>query len=37
MEHALIGSAAEEVPRHADRTVIVIGGHPKGESSGVKQ
>jgi nucleotide-binding universal stress UspA family protein len=40
MEHALIGSVSEEVLRRANRTVLVVGGHPeyarpKGESSGV--
>jgi nucleotide-binding universal stress UspA family protein len=32
MEHALLGSVSEEVLRHANRTVLVVGGHPKGES-----
>ena len=39
IEHALLGSVSEEVLRNADRTVLVVGGHPeyarpKGESSG---
>ncbi|CAA9442266.1 MAG: Universal stress protein family [uncultured Rubrobacteraceae bacterium] len=29
-EHALIGSVSEEVLRHANRTVLVVGGHPEG-------
>ncbi len=29
MEHALIGSVSEEVLRHANRTVLVVGGHPE--------
>ena len=42
LEHALIGSVSEEVLRHANRTVLVVGGHPEGgspdsESAGVKQ
>jgi nucleotide-binding universal stress UspA family protein len=47
LEHALIGSVSEEVMRHANRTVLVVGGHPEGgsaksgspesESAGVKQ
>jgi nucleotide-binding universal stress UspA family protein len=41
MEHALIGSVSEEVLRHANRTVLVVGGHPEGgrpgsESAGVR-
>ncbi|CAA9458936.1 MAG: Universal stress protein family [uncultured Rubrobacteraceae bacterium] len=40
IEHVLIGSVSEEVLRNANRTVLVVGGHPeyarpKGESSGV--
>jgi nucleotide-binding universal stress UspA family protein len=40
MEHALIGSVSEEVLRHANRTVLVVGGHPErgnpeSESAGV--
>jgi nucleotide-binding universal stress UspA family protein len=31
-EHALIGSVSEEVLRLANRTVLVVGGHPQGES-----
>ena len=42
LEHALIGSVSEEVLRQANRTVLVVGGHPedespKGESAGVGQ
>lgn len=33
MEHALIGSVSEEVLRHANRTVLVVGGHPEGGSA----
>ena len=33
MEHALLGSVSEEVLRHANRTVLVVGGHPVGESA----
>jgi nucleotide-binding universal stress UspA family protein len=29
LEHALIGSVSEKVLRHADRTVLVVGGHPE--------
>ncbi len=46
LEHVLIGSVSEEVLRHANRTVLVVGGHPEGggaksgspesESAGVK-
>lgn len=36
MEHTLIGSVSEEVLRHANRTVLVVGGHPEDEGSGVK-
>ena len=32
MEHALIGSVSGEVLRHANRTVLVVGGHPEDES-----
>ena len=32
MEHTLLSSVSEEVPRHANRTVLVVGGHPEGES-----
>jgi nucleotide-binding universal stress UspA family protein len=32
MEHTLLGSVSEEVLRHANRTVLVVGGHPEGES-----
>ena len=37
MEHALLGSVSEEVLRHADRTVLVVGGHPESESSEPRQ
>ncbi len=30
LEHVLIGSVSEEVLRHANRTVLVVGGHPEG-------
>jgi nucleotide-binding universal stress UspA family protein len=30
LEHALIGSVSEEVLRLANRTVLVVGGHPEG-------
>ena len=33
LEHALIGSVSEEVLRHANRTVLVVGGHPEGGSA----
>ena len=33
MEHVLLGSVSEEVLRHANRTVLVVGGHPEGESA----
>jgi nucleotide-binding universal stress UspA family protein len=33
LEHALIGSVSEEVLRHANRTVLVVGGHPEGASA----
>ena len=29
LEHVLIGSVSEEVLRHANRTVLVVGGHPE--------
>ncbi|MBA2375829.1 MAG: universal stress protein [Rubrobacteraceae bacterium] len=29
MEHALIGSVSEEVLRRANRTVLIVGGHPE--------
>jgi nucleotide-binding universal stress UspA family protein len=32
MERALIGSVSEEVLRYANRTVLVVGGHPEGGS-----
>ncbi len=42
MEHTLIGSVSEEVLRHANRTVVVVGGHPEdgspeGEGSGARR
>jgi nucleotide-binding universal stress UspA family protein len=41
MEHALIGSVSEEVLRHANRTVLVVGGYhedgsPESESARVR-
>ena len=33
LEHALIGSVSEEVLRHANRTVLVVGGRPEGGSA----
>lgn len=33
LEHILIGSVSEEVLRHANRTVLVVGGHPEGGSA----
>jgi nucleotide-binding universal stress UspA family protein len=30
LEHALVGSVSEEVLRNANRTVLVVGGHPEG-------
>jgi hypothetical protein len=33
LEHVLIGSVSEEVLRHANRTVLVVGGHPEGGSA----
>jgi nucleotide-binding universal stress UspA family protein len=46
LEHTLIGSVSEEVLRHANRAVLVVGGHseggsaksgsPKSESAGVR-
>ena len=33
LEHVLIGSVSEDVLRHANRTVIVVGGHPDDGSS----
>ena len=30
LEHAFVGSVSEEVLRHANRTVLVVGGHPEG-------
>jgi nucleotide-binding universal stress UspA family protein len=29
LEHAFIGSVSEEALRHANRTVLVVGGHPE--------
>ena len=37
MEHALLGSVSEEVLRHANRSVLVVGGHPEAESPGPRQ
>jgi nucleotide-binding universal stress UspA family protein len=37
LEHALLGSVSEEVLRHASRTVLVVGGHPEGESPGPRR
>jgi nucleotide-binding universal stress UspA family protein len=34
LEHALVGSVSEEVLRHANRTVLVVGGHPEGNPEG---
>ena len=36
-EHALLGSVSEEVLRQANRTVLVVGGHPEGESPDPRQ
>jgi nucleotide-binding universal stress UspA family protein len=36
LEHALIGSVSEETLRHANRTVLVVGGSPGSESAGVR-
>ncbi len=33
LEHVMIGSVSEEVLRHANRTVLVVGGHPEGGSA----
>ena len=33
LEHALIGSVSEEVLHHANRTVLVVDGHPESESA----
>src|SRR5215216_1225302 len=33
LEHAFIGSVSEEALRHANRTVILVGGHPEDGSS----
>ena len=33
LEHALFGSVSEEVLRHANRTVLVVGGHPESGSA----
>jgi nucleotide-binding universal stress UspA family protein len=33
LEHVLIGSVSEEVLRHANRTVLVVGGRPEGGSA----
>jgi nucleotide-binding universal stress UspA family protein len=32
LEHAFVGSVSEEVLRRANRTVLVVGGHPEGKS-----
>ena len=37
MEHALLGSISEEVLRHANRTVLVVGGRRDGIGPQVKQ
>ena len=34
LEHAFVGSVSEEVLRRANRTVIVVGGHPEDGSRG---
>jgi nucleotide-binding universal stress UspA family protein len=34
LEHALIGSVSEEALRHANRTVLVVGGHPEDDARG---
>jgi nucleotide-binding universal stress UspA family protein len=34
LEHAFIGSVSEEALRHANRTVLVVGGHPEDGSRG---
>ena len=31
LEHAFVGSVSEEVLRHANRTVLVVGGQPQGD------
>lgn len=33
VEHALIGSVSEEVLRNANRTVLVVGGHPEAQAA----
>ena len=33
LEHVLIGSVSEEELRHANRTVLVVGGRPEGGSA----
>jgi nucleotide-binding universal stress UspA family protein len=33
LEHAFIGSVSEVALRHANRTVLVVGGHPEDGSS----
>lgn len=37
LEHTLVGSVSEEVLRRANRTVLVVGGHPEGESVRARQ
>ncbi len=34
LEHALIGSVSEETLRRANRTVLVVGGHPEDDARG---
>jgi nucleotide-binding universal stress UspA family protein len=34
LEHALIGSVSEEALRRANRTVLVVGGHPEDGARG---
>ena len=34
LEHAFVGSVSEEVLRDANRTVLVVGGHPEGNPEG---
>jgi CO dehydrogenase/acetyl-CoA synthase epsilon subunit len=34
MEHALIGGVSEEVLRHANRTVLVVGGYHEEREEG---
>jgi nucleotide-binding universal stress UspA family protein len=37
LEHAFIGSVSEEALRHANRTVIVVGGHPEDGARGEEE